>query len=97
MSGEHTHGKDPECLGVFEKLSEYIDGEMSPVDCAHLEHHMADCPPCVDFLKSLRASVAAAHEFDAPEPPPPVPPQFEDRLKAAWSEALARRGQAPGE
>lgn len=97
MSGNHAHGKDPECLGVFERLSEYIDGEMSDVDCAHLEHHMADCPPCVDFLRSLRASVVASHEFAAAGTPAPIPPRLEERLKAAWNEALARRNAAKSE
>lgn len=91
MNADHIHGKDPECLAVFEHLSEYIDGEMEAKDCAHLEAHMSDCPPCIEFLKSLRASIEASHQFSAEASPTPMPPQMTERLKEAWEAALSRR------
>ena len=91
MSGEENKQRDSECLALFGRLSEYIDGEMTPEDCRHLEMHLADCPPCVEFLKSLRRSVAASHEFAAEERPAPVPPEMEQRLRQAWQSALAKR------
>lgn len=90
--GDHKHDpKDPACLEVFARLSDYIDGELPPDACRQIEEHIADCPPCVDFLRSLRGSVRAAHQFQGGEEPQPIPAELESRLKAAWQAALARR------
>ncbi len=88
----HVHNKkDPECLAVFAKLSEYLDGELPQGDCSHLEEHLADCPPCIDFLRSLKRSINATHEFHVTETPSPVPVEMEKRLTAAWQEALKKK------
>lgn len=91
----HTHNqKDPACLEVFARLSEYIDGELDSADCAHIEEHIADCPPCIDFLRSLKQCVQASHAIEGKADCLPVPPELEARLKAAWQNALARRIRA---
>jgi anti-sigma factor RsiW len=87
----HEHGKDPACLEIFARLSEYIDGELPPEDCACIEQHIADCPPCVLFLKQLRESVDAARHFKTPVAPAPVDEQLRQKLQEAWNAALARR------
>lgn len=97
MSGHHHNhkhehsGKDPACLEIFARLSEYLDGELPPEDCAGIEAHIADCPPCVEFLKDLRRSVEASHGFRVPAAPSPVDSELRNRLSKAWKEALARR------
>lgn len=93
MSDSHRHSpKDPACLEVFAKLSEYIDGELPEGDCGLIEQHIADCPPCIEFLRNLRRSVAASREIQSDLRPDPMPPEIETRLRAAWTKALARRG-----
>lgn len=56
MTAPHVHG-GPECKALFAKLSDYLDGEIDEADCAHVDDHLADCPPCRDFLESLRRTV----------------------------------------
>jgi len=91
----HTHAaRDPRCLEVFARLSEYLDGELDEADCRLIEEHIQDCQPCVEFLRSLRKSIEAAHHFSAPVEPAKVPPELEARLKQAWQAALARRHPA---
>jgi predicted anti-sigma-YlaC factor YlaD len=68
MSGGHVHG-GPECVALFAKLSEYLDGELGPTACADVEHHMADCGRCREFLESLRRAVAHVAAVEAPELP----------------------------
>jgi anti-sigma factor RsiW len=88
----HLHDRrDPACLEVFARLSEYIDGELEPAQCDEVERHISDCPPCIDFLRSLRLSVQASRELQAATALPPVPPAVEERLRSAWQAALARR------
>lgn len=92
---QHEHGgKDPACLEIFARLSEYLDGDLPAEDCAEVEAHIADCPPCVEFLKDLRRSVEASHKFKLPADPAPVDSELRDRLSKAWTEALARRKAA---
>jgi anti-sigma factor RsiW len=91
MTG-HTHRPDdPACLEVFARLSEFLDGELPECDCQEIERHIADCPPCVDFVRSLRESIEASHHFHGSERVPSVPAEVQNRLKAAWAAALARR------
>ena len=37
-------------------LGDFLDGAMSPEDEAHLKEHLEGCPPCVDFLRTYRAT-----------------------------------------
>jgi anti-sigma factor (TIGR02949 family) len=92
----HEHGKDPLCLEIFARLSAYLDGELPAEDCAGIEAHIADCPPCVEFLKDLRNSVEAAHRFKVPAAPAPLDTELRIRLSKAWSEALARKSAGAG-
>jgi anti-sigma factor RsiW len=78
---------------VFERLSEYLDGELTPADCAHIEEHIRDCPPCVAFLESLRSCIRASHSLLAEHPASrPLPEDVCEKLKAAWQAALQRLG-----
>jgi anti-sigma factor (TIGR02949 family) len=86
--------RDPECTNIFARLSEYLDGELSPDECAHFEQHIAGCPPCVDFVQSLKKSINAAHGYHTPEAPAHVAPDVEEKLREAWAAALARRRQS---
>jgi anti-sigma factor RsiW len=80
-----------ECLDVFEMLSEYIDGEL-PVDtCEQIERHIADCPPCVQFVESLRKSVRAFRDYRPGDDPPPLSPEAKAQLAKAYQEMLSRR------
>jgi len=91
----HTHGpRDPRCLEIFARLSEYLDGELEEMDCRLIEEHLQDCEPCLDFLRSLRRSIDAAHSYAPQVEPSQIPPELESRLKQAWQEALRRRKPA---
>ena len=82
MSGRHVHGA-PECVALFAKLSEYLDGELDPTDCAGVEDHMADCGRCREFLESLRRAVAHVASMEAPE----LPENFKRDILSAYARA----------
>jgi len=65
VSGHREPGTMP-CRQLFEKLSEYIDGELDLGDCARIEGHLGDCPPCQEFLASLRRTVALIERLPRP-------------------------------
>lgn len=83
--------RDPECLKVFEQLSAYLDGELSPEDCQHIREHIQDCEPCIEFVESLKKSIEASHCLHCPEQPAPLAPETIARLQSAWQAALSRR------
>jgi predicted anti-sigma-YlaC factor YlaD len=62
MSAGHGRG-EPGCREIFARLSEYLDGELDPESCTHLDEHMGDCPPCRAFLESLRHTVELARDL----------------------------------
>ena len=80
MSRDHVHG-GPECLALFAKLSEYLDGELDPGACASVEGHMADCGRCREFLESLRRAVAHVTSMDPPE----LPENFKSDILSAYA------------
>lgn len=85
MMADHEHG-GPACRELFARLSEYLDGEIGPADCVHIEAHMADCPPCRDFLESLRRTVGLVRTAPAEA----IPEDWKKDLIAAFDRA--RRG-----
>jgi predicted anti-sigma-YlaC factor YlaD len=89
-----AHGPaDAACREVFERLSEFLDGELTPADCAHIEEHIRDCAPCVAFLDSLKSCIRAAHGLGAGQTASrPLPADVQEKLRAAWQAALQRRG-----
>ena len=48
------------CRTIIALLSDYIDGSLPPGRARELEDHLAICPPCVEFVESLRTTRAAA-------------------------------------
>ena len=86
MSG---HGSSSsECREIFARLSEYLDEELDPAACTHLEAHMTDCPPCQAFLESLRRTVTLARDLPAPE----LPEEMRQKLLAVYRKARGDAG-----
>jgi anti-sigma factor RsiW len=79
---KHPHG-GPECKMLFEKLSEYLDGELDPALYPRFEEHMGDCEPCQAFLESLRRTVGLVGSVEAVELPPEVRRQVLDAYEKA--------------
>ncbi|ABF85868.1 conserved domain protein [Myxococcus xanthus DK 1622] len=44
------------CKDSINLLLQFLDGEMSPEDTQHLREHLRGCSPCVDFLRTYRAT-----------------------------------------
>lgn len=76
------------CREIFERLSEYLDDELPPDICEHIEEHMDGCAPCEAFLESLRRTVRHVAAVDAPAMP--------DELREAVSRAYARYREETG-
>lgn len=73
-----------ECKDVFARLSEYLDQELPDDLCERIEQHIAGCPPCVEFVDSLKKSVDACRDFQVEEEPPPLSDAKRDELRQAY-------------
>jgi len=49
---DHSH-----CLELFDKLSEYIDGEMDEAQRRTIEAHVKECVACFACLQSLKRTI----------------------------------------
>ncbi len=88
--------KPSSCKEVFALLSQYLDRELPDDICEEIDAHIADCPPCVQFVESLRKSIELCRECAPPEEPGPLPEPARARLQAAYEKALAERRKAEG-
>ncbi len=61
----HGHGKR-HCLKILERLSAYLDDELSDDVCMEIRTHLGNCPNCEVFLDSLRQTVRLCQNRPAP-------------------------------
>ncbi len=69
---DHQH-----CLEMFEKLSEFIDGELDQVTCAEIKKHADNCVACFSCLETLKRTVALCKNVGDK----PIPQEFSRKLK----------------
>ncbi len=77
------------CEELFAVLSEYLDANLPPTDCAAIEAHIASCPACVEFVESLKRSVKLCRVSGAPPDLPPLPDDVRKKLFDAYQKSLA--------
>lgn len=60
------------CKECIDFLSDYVDGYLQEETIEKLESHMTDCPPCLEFLRTFKTTVALARELKAEAVPDAV-------------------------
>jgi hypothetical protein len=71
------------CVDVAPRLSDFVDGDLSPDTAAMVEAHLHACPACRSLAADLRAVSLAGSMLDRPDPP--------DRVWAAIADRLATK------
>jgi tetratricopeptide (TPR) repeat protein len=66
----------------IDRLSEYLDDELTPAERAGLETHLASCRECTVTLEELRGVVARAGALTARPPAADLWPGIEPRLQS---------------
>ena len=67
----HKHEMSMTCRELFERLSEFVDGELSQEICEEIRRHMEGCDPCVAFAKTLKTTAEMCRRL----PSRPIPPE----------------------
>ncbi len=66
-----------DCKEHFDKLSAYLDGELSGENVSELLRHLEECDCCRSCLETLKASRELLSRMPAPE----MPEDMKSRLK----------------
>jgi anti-sigma factor (TIGR02949 family) len=83
----HSHdGMSMTCRELFERLSEYVDGELSQELCQEIRKHMDSCEPCVNFANTLKKTADLCRRL----PSTPIPPEVAADLRAFLSQHLPK-------
>lgn len=83
--------KHSECKDVFALLSQYLDEELPGDVCDEIESHIAGCPPCVEFVESLKKSIGLCRSCGSMDQPSELPDADRRKLYEAYQKALAHR------
>jgi len=84
---QHVHdGMSMTCRELFERLSEYVDRELSQELCEEIRQHMDGCNPCVNFAKTLRTTADLCRRL----PSQPIPSEVAADLHAFLSDHLPK-------
>jgi len=84
---EHTG----ECKEIFALLSDYLNLDLPPDACRMIDSHLAGCPPCIEFVESLRKTIALCHGYRPGELPGPIAGEARQKLLEAYRTALGRK------
>jgi len=84
---DHTHdGMSMTCRELFERLSEYVDGELSREICEEIRKHLDGCDPCVNFARTLKTTTDLCRRL----PSQPIPPAVAADLQRFLLDHLPR-------
>lgn len=72
-------------------LSRYLEGELSPRDCAEMEGHLQSCHPCRQACASLRQVLSLCRSL----PEPKVPPELAEAIRAGIRRLSLETASAP--
>ena len=82
----HQGHRKRNCVKVLERLSAYLDDELSGDVCSEIRMHLGDCPNCEVFLDSLRQTVHLCQH----RPSPPL----SDKDRAALRRQILKAAEA---
>jgi anti-sigma factor RsiW len=80
-SDEHDH---KHCVAMFEKLSEYIDGELDGPFAKEIESHIEVCAACKICLATLKTTIRMCSSISKN----PVPETLSQKVRILLQENL---------
>lgn len=82
----HRHSKAG-CVKILQRLSAYLDDELTTEVCKEVRAHMGACPKCEVFLDSLRRTISLCRHFEAGSLSPSKKLQLRREIQRAISRA----------
>jgi anti-sigma factor RsiW len=81
----HRHTKAG-CVKILQRLSAYLDDELTTDVCKEVRAHMGACPKCEVFLDSLRHTISLCRHLEAS----PLSPSKKLKLRREIQKAISR-------
>ncbi len=69
------------CRKNFEKISEYLDGELGADECRVIEQHLKGCPECQNCVDTLKKTIALCKKRPQDEIPGEVRKRLRSKLR----------------
>lgn len=82
---------DAECQPVEKRLSDSLDVEITQEDIEELKDHLQGCPPCLEFVESLKSTVRLCKDFGIEQTPAPLAESTRSQMVEAYQRMLAKR------
>ena len=70
------------CKDSINLLMDYLDGDMEPEEAQHLREHLRGCAPCVDFLRTYKATPGLCKKAMAQRMPQEVAEKLTEFLRS---------------
>ena len=74
------------CKKNFEKISEYLDGELGPDDFQQIEQHLKACPECQDCFDALKKTIDLCRKSSREEIPGDMRERLRSKLRDCFSD-----------
>jgi anti-sigma factor RsiW len=73
------------CRQFVEDVTAYLDGALPDEAVSLVDHHLADCPHCREYLNQMRATIAMTHAITQDDIDT-MPADVRERLTRAFRE-----------
>ena len=71
-------------MKCFQRISEYLDGELEDKICREIDEHLRQCPECRQYVDSLRKTIQLCKRAAMEE----MPKDIHDRIRSKIRELL---------
>ncbi len=76
-------GRDRDCLETRENASSYIEGDLPDSRIERIRNHLRRCGPCMNFVDSLRSTVALLKTVPAQKIDPSLQRSILEKVRGA--------------
>jgi mycothiol system anti-sigma-R factor len=73
------------CEKNFERISEYLDGELGRDACLQIEQHLMECSECRDCFDALKKTIALCKKSGQEEIPGDMRERLRSKLRDCFS------------
>ena len=76
--------RDVACQELVELVTEYLEGALPPDEVAAIDRHLAECDPCLRYLRQMRATGRALSMLPTEQVSETLSDEAVDTLLAAF-------------
>lgn len=89
-----TGAADCGCPSLEARLGSSLEVTITPEELEELQAELQGCPPCLEFVESLKTTLKLCRDFGIQQDPTPLPADTRNKMAEAYERMLARRSSA---